>query len=188
MIGSVNAIAYPVALNPEQALSRPQGRAVREREARALAGEPVSFATEAVGPAFPTRNAALEAYRDRVEAIDPQDRYCQLVERIALEKGHPTRPPPVTPTFEDGRRWPQPGTRPRTIWRLMISYWRPLSAPATDAPQARVARRAAEDLAPQTVKAIASQPLRPVKPQQPLDIGLFEIRLPEAPHIVVPDE
>ena len=27
-----------------------------------------------------------------------------------------------------------------------------------------------------------------VKPQQPLDIGLFETRLPEAPHIVVPDE
>jgi hypothetical protein len=31
-------------------------------------------------------------------------------------------------------------------------------------------------------------PLKPTKPQQPLDIGLFETRLPEAPHIVVPDE
>ena len=37
-------------------------------------------------------------------------------------------------------------------------------------------------------QAIAHQPLRPVKPQQPLDIGLFEVRLPESPDIVVPDE
>src|SRR5437879_2603344 len=50
MIESVNAIAYPVAANPEQALSRPKGRAAREREAKAVAGEAVSFATEAVGP------------------------------------------------------------------------------------------------------------------------------------------
>ena len=32
------------------------------------------------------------------------------------------------------------------------------------------------------------QPLQPFKPQQPLDIGLFETRLPESPHIIVPDE
>jgi hypothetical protein len=38
------------------------------------------------------------------------------------------------------------------------------------------------------VRAIARAPLRPVKPQQPLDIGLFETRPPEAPHIVMPDE
>jgi len=188
MIGSVNAIAYPVAANPEQALSRPKGRAAREREARAVAGEAVSFATEAVGPAFPTRDAALEAYRDRVEAIAPEDRYCQLVERIVAEKGRAARLTPVAPTYEDGRRWPQPGERPRTVWRLMISFWRPASAPAADAPQARVARKAGEELPPETVKAIARQPLKPVKPQQPLDIGLFETRLPEAPHIVVPDE
>jgi hypothetical protein len=35
---------------------------------------------------------------------------------------------------------------------------------------------------------MAQAPLRPIEPQQPLDIGLFETRLPEAPHIVVPDE
>ena len=188
MIESVNAIAYPVALNPEQALSRPQGRAAREREAKAVAGETVRFATEAVGPAFPTREAALEAYRDRVEAIDVQDRYCQLVERIVSENGKPARLSPVSQTCEEGRRWPTPGERPRTAWRLMISYWRPLSAQGADAPQARVARRAADELAPETVKAMARQPLKPVKPQQPLDIGLFETRLPEAPHIVIPDE
>ena len=35
---------------------------------------------------------------------------------------------------------------------------------------------------------IPMRPLRPVEPQQPLDIGLFETRLPENPAIVVPDE
>ena len=30
--------------------------------------------------------------------------------------------------------------------------------------------------------------LRATKPQQPLDIGLFEVHPPEAPHIVMPDE
>jgi hypothetical protein len=185
----MNAILYPVAPNAEQALSRPAGRAAREREAKALAREPVSFATEAVGPAFPTREAALEAYRERIEPFAPEDRYCQLVERIAPERGKPARLAPVSPTFEDGRRWPAaPAAPPRTVWRLMISYWRPASAPTADAPQARVARKAGEELDREALRDIARQPLRPVKPQQPLDIGLFETPLPEAPHIVMPDE
>ena len=143
MIAVVNAILYPVAANPEQALSRPLSRAAREREAKAAAGEPVMFATEPVGPAFPSREAALEAYRERVEAIAPEDRYCQLVERVVSEPGHPTRLAPVSPTFQDGRRWPAPPAEaPRTLWRLLISYWRPVSAAPADAPQARVARRA----------------------------------------------
>lgn len=189
MIGSVNAILYPVAQNAEQALSRPAGRAAREREAKALAGEAVSFATEPVGPAFPSREAALEAYRERIEPFAPEDRYCQLVERIVTQPGKPQRLAPVSPTFAEGRRWPEPPKEPpRTAWRLMISYWRPASAPAADAPQARVARKAGEGLDRDALKTIAQQPLRPVKPQQPLDIGLFERTLPEAPHIVVPDE
>jgi hypothetical protein len=186
---AVNAILYPVAPNPEHALSKPVGRAAREREAKALAGEAVSFATEPVGPAFPSREAALEAYRERIEPFVPEDRYCQLVERFAAERGKPQRMAPVSPTFADGRRWPEPPKEPpRTVWRLMISYWRPASAPSADAPQARVARKAGEGLDREALKTIAAQPLRPVKPQQPLDIGLFETPLPEAPHIVVPDE
>jgi hypothetical protein len=182
-------VLYPVATNAEQALSRPLGRAAREREARTLAGEAVSFATEAVGPGFPTREAALEAYRERVEAPAPDDHYCQLVERVAAESGRPALPAPAQPTFQDGRRWPAPpASAPPTVWRLMVSYWRLASAPVAEAPQARVARRAGGEVDAETLKAIARAPLRPVKPQQPLDIGLFETRLPEAPHIVVPDE
>jgi hypothetical protein len=189
MIGSVNAILYPVAANPEQALSRALGRASREREAAKLAGEAVVFASEPVGPAFPSREAALDAYRERVEAIQPEDRYCQLVERMVSEGGRPQRLAPVAPTYEDGRRWPAPPVeRPRTAWRLLISYWRPASATGADAPQARVARKAGEEVTAETLKAITRQPLQPVKPQQPLDIGLFETRLPESPHIIVPDE
>ena len=40
----------------------------------------------------------------------------------------------------------------------------------------------------QALRARLSEPLRPLKPQQPLDIGLFEVRPPEAPHILMPDE
>ena len=58
----MTAILYPVAANAELALSRPLGRAARESEARRRAGEAVVFATDTVGPAFATREAALEAY------------------------------------------------------------------------------------------------------------------------------
>jgi hypothetical protein len=189
MIRPVNAILYPVATNPDLALAQPAGRAARERDAKAVAGEAVTFATEPVGPAFPSRDAALAAFGERVEASEPEDRYCQLVERVVTEPGHSARLAPVSPTFQDGRRWPAPPPEPpHTIWRLLISYWRPVSAPTAEAPQARVARKAGPDVDTQTLRAITRQPLKPVKPQQPLDIGLFETRPPEAPHIVMPDE
>ena len=96
----------------------------------------------------------------------------------------------MEPTFEDGRRWPRPPEHPpKTAWRLMVSYWRVASAERPlEAPQARKARRSRQAVAPETVRAMIRQPLRPVEPQQPLDIGLFEARLPENPAIVVPDE
>lgn len=189
----MTAILYPVAADADEALSRPLGRAAREREARAVAGEAVVFATDAVGPAFASREAALAAWRERIETAEADDRYCQLIERIAEEPGRKARLGPVVPTFQDGRRWPAPPeTPPKTVWRLMVSYWRPAGAlvrdAAAEAPQARVARRELGEVDAATLRAMASAPLRPVKAQQPLDIGLFETRLPEAPHIVVPDE
>lgn len=180
MIGTMTAILYPVAANAEQAMTAPLGRAARESDARRVAKEPVVFATDPAGPAFATREAAEAAYGGKL--ADPWRR---LVEQIL----DPRPPRPVQPAFRDGRRWPAPGPAPRTAWRLMVSYWRVASAERPlEAPQARQARRSGEALAPETLAAIARQPLRPVKPQQPLDIGLFEIRLPEAPHIVAADE
>jgi hypothetical protein len=194
MIRDMTAILYPVAANAEQALAQPRGRAAREREASAAAGEAVVFTTDPVGPAFATREAALGAYGGRVgddrtgASLEPQDRFCRLAEQIVVEPGK-TAPAPVEPTFEDGRRWPRPAAPPRTVWRLMVSYWRMATAERPiEAPQARQARRARRPLGAETLRAIAGQPLRPVEPQQPLDIGLFETRLPESPHIVVPDE
>ena len=193
MISQMTAISYPVAGNAEQALSRPLGRAVREREALGVAGEAVVFTTDAMGPAFATYEAALNAYRGRIEdertgaAPEPQDRYCRLAEQVVVQPGQ--RLAPVEPTFEDGHRWPKPAQPPPTAWRLMVSYWRVATAGRPiEAPQARQARRAKQALDPETLRTIAREPLRPVEPQQPLDIGLFEVRLPEAPHIVMPDE
>lgn len=180
-------ILYPVATNAEQALSRPLGRAARESEARRRAGEDVAFTTDPAGPAFPTREAALAAYAERLEPAEPADRFCQLVEQVVAEAGKP--PQPVEPTYEDGRRWPPPPPAPATVWRLTVSYWRvPTAERPLEAPQARQARKSKQALEPETLRAIARAPLRPVKPQQPLDIGLFETRPPEAPHIVMPDE
>ncbi|MEO8114677.1 MAG: hypothetical protein ABI655_09860 [Phenylobacterium sp.] len=189
MIRDMTAILYPVAANAEQALAAPMARAAREREAVAAAGEAVVFTTDAAGPAFATRQAALAAYGARVETIEPEDRYCRLAEQVLAEAGKAPPLAPVQPSYADGRRWPAPLPAPRTAWRLQVSYWRIATAERPiEAPQARRARRTKASLDPETLRAMARQPLRPVEPQQPLDIGLFETRLPESPHIIVPDE
>ena len=188
----MSAILYPVAANAEQALSRPLARAARQSEAQRRAGAAVAFATDPAGPAFATRAAALDAYAGRLDdersGAQPaaEDRYCQLVEQTTEGSARLT---PVAATYAEGRRWPDPPTAPRTVWRLAVSYWRIASAEhPLDAPQARKARRSGQPLDAQALRDIASAPLRPVKPQQPLDIGLFEVRPPEAPHILMPDE
>jgi hypothetical protein len=187
------SVLYPVAASVEEALARPRARAARERTARDAAAGPVRFVTELTGPAFATREAALDAYRGRLDddrpdrrtAVLPEDRWCDVVEVADAP------PRPVTPAMKDGRRWPAPPRSPATSWRLSVSYWR-IGAPAAEPPleQARALRRNAEATAlpAQALRALAEQPLQPVRPQQPLDIGLFEFRPPEAPHIVMPDE
>ena len=167
------SVLYPVAASVEEALSRACPRAAREREATAAAAAEVAFSTELAGPAFATREAALDAYAGRLDDerpnrtvfIPPEDRWCTLTELAA--------------------------DRRATVWRLSVSYWR-IGAAARPTPidQARAIRRNAEAAAvrAQALHALARQPLQAVRPQQPLDIGLFETRPPEAPHIVMPDE
>jgi len=191
----MTAVLYPVAATAEEAFATPMGRAAREREAIALAGEKVAFVTEQVGPVYASRDAALDALAGRVEddrpgrtvLLAPEDRVLVLVQQSAADR----RMKPVKPVFKEGRRWPEPSPPPPTVWRAMISNWRIGGAAARSGPQdqARQARRSGRrEIDPQTLRAFTRQPLRAVKPQQPLDIGLFETRLPEAPHIVVPDE
>jgi len=197
MMGPMSAILYPVAANAEAALARPKGRAAREREARRIAGMAVRFVTEPTGPGFASREAALDAYAGRVDDERPgssfqaaaEDRYCAVAERIESAPA----PNPVEPAFLAGRRWPAPPPRPPvTVFRMMVSYWRAGDAVAgeTIAEQARRLRRKTEAAALDAaqLRALASQPLRPMKPQQPLDVGLFEMPAPEAPHILIPDE
>lgn len=191
----MSAILYPVADNADAALSAPKGRAARERDAAKILQGPAVFETQLVGPAFASREAALDAYAGKVEderpgrlfSPPPEDRWPRLVEVVAPDAAAP--PAPVRPAYKDGRRWPDPPPRTRTVWRLSVSYWRPAAAdqPA-DGPQARLARRRPARVDREALRALTQQPLRPVKPQQGLDIGLFEARLPESPHIIVPDE
>ena len=197
----MSAVRYPIAASAEAALSGPVGRAAREREAGAIAGGDVAFATEAVGPAFATREAALAAYGGRVDderpggggSVQPEDHYCELRElAAALPRTRAKAPRPVKPVYKAGRRWPAPPPAPETVWRLSISFWRiqPKAAPVLEYPVAQPAARGGFAEAPdvQALQARVAQPLRSLKPQQPLDIGLFEVRPPEAPHILMPDE
>ena len=177
----MTAILYPVAANAELAMAGPLGRAAREREAMGVAGEAVVFTTDPVGPAFAAREAAAQAYAGPVG-----ENWARLAEQILPGQ----KLSPVKPVYADGRRWPAPtSTPPRTAWRLMVSYWRIATAERPiEAPQARAARRTRAAPDGETLRAMARQPLRPIEPQQPLDIGLFEVRPPDAPHIVMPDE
>src|SRR5580658_4151828 len=100
MAREMTAILYPVAASAEAALARPMGRAAREREAAALAGAHVAFVSETVGPAFRTREAALDAYAGRLDderpghsaAVAPEDRYCALAERFEGAASAPVEP------------------------------------------------------------------------------------------------
>ena len=76
------------------------------------------------------------------------------------------------------------------VWRLSVSYWRIATAEEMRLDQARQARKdkSAAALTPDRLQVLAAHPLRPVKPQQPLDIGLFEMRAPENPAVIIADE
>ena len=174
------SILYPIASGVEAALSAPKGRAARERDAARVASKPVAFMREFTGPSFRDEAEARAHWAGRLDDDRPgqrvslatEDRYCELKPIIQRSRI------PLAP--------------PHTVWRLSVAYWRIGGAPAPDpdTPQARKARRQKDGPAPDgdTLEALANQPLRPIKPQQPLDIGLFEVRLPENPQIVVPDE
>ena len=199
MMAPMSAILYPIAASSEAALAGMNPRAARQKEAEAVAGEAVAFVTVCLDPTFASLEAALNYHAGRLDddrpghraAVAPEDRFCQLTQVMA--QGAAAKP--VQPSLKDGRRWPAPPTIPaNTVWRLQVSFWRPVSA-APDIPdtaaqtQARKARRAVrEPVDPKSLRALTRQPLLPVKPQQPLDIGLFEVRLPENSNIIVPDE
>lgn len=180
--------SYPVAADGEAALRAPMGHAVRAREAEVVAGEAVLFASERIGPACPTREAAADLLAHMTEGVlRPID--SGSVRLVEVFDG--ARPPaPARPLTQGGRRWPEPPPPVRTVWRIQVDFWRPVSQePAILRSQARrVRRRPPSELSGDDLNAFARQPLRPVRPQQPLDIGLFEVRAPENPNRLLPDE
>ena len=185
----MSAILYPVAADAEAALAGPLGRAARERDAAAVAGGPVTFVSEAAGAAFADFAEASTAFAALTD-VPPEDRFCRLREEVDGARGRWPMLTPVQPTHTDGRRWPaQVGGKLPTRWRLSVSYWRVQKADEIAA-QAREARRKAgsEAIGGDHLRAMGRQPLRPIRPQQPLDIGLFEVRPPEAPDTLIPDE
>jgi hypothetical protein len=195
------SILYPIADTAEQALNAPKGFAAREREAEQAAGGAVEFVTQATGPAFETREAALDAYVGKLDddrpghrsSVTPASRWCELRTFAAPpESGRRKVRAPARPVNRNGHRWPAPPPAAPSIWRLSVSYWRVRgAAEMVESPHtARHIRRdpLGENLSVGALRALAGQPMRPVKPQQPLDIGLFETRPPEAPHIIMPDE
>jgi hypothetical protein len=174
------SILYPIAANAQAALAAPLGRAAREREAEAAAGEPVAFVREFTGPVFKSEDAALDAYAGKVDddrpasrrVTAPEDRFCEL--KAIVDRGM------------------NPFAGRRSAWRLSVGYWRTASGAADRPPmeQARKARKTtqAAEMDAQALAALAEQPLQPLHPQKALDIGLFEVRLPENPDIIVADE
>lgn len=189
-------LSYPVAANADLAMSSPLGFAAREREAYDLAaGDTVNFVTDWVGPAWPTQEEAAAYLAKRLPEAEPG--WWSILPVAALQpstsKARSRPMAPVKPIYRDGRRWPKPDAdaRPTTAWRLSIRYWR-VGDKTLDTP-AKAARKVRRDpdagiLEAAVLRALAEQPLRPEGPQRALDIGLFEFRPPEAPHILMPDE
>lgn len=177
----MTARLLPVAATAEAALHAPLGAAAREGDAARLSGGPVRLTTEAVGPAFSTREAAAEAYAARLAGPA-----CEL--RPVTPEGRAAQPARALATGP--RRWPERAASPPALWRLQVSYWR---CGGEDAPPLAAARRVRRDVSAAeldgpALRRLAGQPLQALRPQQPLDIGLFEVRAPEAPHRLLPDE
>ncbi len=206
----MTAVLYPVARSATQALDAlrtGQPRAARTREAldvarMILAHAEVRFVTEDVGPGYDTYAQALAAWSQWVDdpkggsRLEPQDRFASLRQVIAPEVRPHVRES-ARATFKDNRRWTLPqDPAPASVWRLSLSYWKILDPSEAGLPapppgvQARTLRRSrkAVDVPAETVKALTQQPMSAFKPQKALDIGLFEFRPPDQPHLIIPDE
>lgn len=191
----MSLVRYPIAASAEAALSSPLGYAERESEAVRRAGKAVAFVSQDMGPEFDSREAALEAWRDQLSDLSPEEMWRKVRETVAPVFGRMPGPKQLVPTYEAGKRWPAPPPKPKTVWRLNITFWRPIvvqaEAPVVEiGPQARKVRRDpdAEQLDGASLRALAQQPLRPQRLQKGLDIGLFEVRSPEDPTRLIADE
>ena len=184
--------AYPIARDGHDALIQlragAERRAVREREAEALANTRVAFVSEAIGPIYERREDALAAYPGLVD-----DGVCVLTCRLKSPLARGARA--VSPVFRDGERWPKMARPAEPVWQLSVSYWKTLGAEAARAgsaggSQARKVRKSARggELTAEEVQGLANSPLTATRPQKHLDYGLFDFIPPDNPGIVIADE
>lgn len=202
--------AYPIAKDSHTALSQLRDgkglRATRQNEAEILSEGRVAFVTQMLGPLYERREDALDAYAGLIEddrkghvfSPLPEDRVCRLLSRVPQDVR--AQKTPLTPSFTDGRRWPEPGRPVKAAWQLSIGYWKIVDDDATRAAaktvkgqaagQARHLRRKpeAKDLTPEDLLALSQNPLTAARPQKALDFGLFDFIPPDQPGIVIADE
>ena len=185
------SISYPIALSAHDAFARLRTRdlprAVREREAEALAGGRVAFVSEGVGPLFEREADALDAGKGL-----GGDGACKLVCRLK-DAPRKTRKP-VEPVFRDGERWPKAKAPQAMVWQWSVSYWkimaeaRKAAGTAPSKPARALRKKGGETLTPEEVLALTETPLTAFRPQKGLDFGLFDFPLPENPGIIIADE
>jgi len=182
--------AFPIAKNAAEALSALKAgttaRAMREREAEAMAGARVAFVSESTGPVYERREDAVSAVGSVVD--DPA---CTLVARMKTPAK--TAKTPLQPVFRDGRRWPEVKAPSAAVWQMSVSYWKVLDearrpAAVSGKPARALRRKGGETLSPEEVLGLADSPLLPLRPQKALDFGLFDFPLPENPAIIIADE
>lgn len=198
--------AYPIAKDAHAALRQLRDskglRATRQNEAEALSEGRVAFVTQTLGPLYEQREDALDAYAGLIEddrkghvfSPLPEDRVCKLLSRVPQDVR--AQKTPLTPSFADGRRWPEPGRPVKAAWQLSIGYWKIVDgepqrpSPGAAKGQARHLRRKpeAKDLTPEDLLALSQNPLIAARPQKALDFGLFDFIPPDQPGIVIADE
>ena len=145
------------------------------------------FLSESVGPSFESE-AALRSYYDACHPglmAEPfVSAQCRFLKRQSQK--------PLKPTYETGKRWPDAPSAPQSHWVLILTYWNIAEKTVVTPPpvQARKLRKKADAtaLSADVVKSLTDQGLKPLMPQKALDIGLFEIRAPENPDLILPDE
>ena len=130
----------------------------------------------------------------RPSASRPEDRYLNTVEMAAGSSGRPKHRAAKPSLSQRAAAGPSRPRRPRppggSVNPLLAcsAARRPRCSKPNGRPRPRRRPRPRQALDAKALRERLQQPLRPVKPQQPLDIGLFEVRPPEAPHILMPDE
>lgn len=184
----MSAPAFPIARHGADILSpTAQGLklCVREKEATEASGHPVKFVSEHIGPEFPSPEAA-EAFILSHYPFLSDVAYLKLQARF--------KPAPK------GRGAKDPCAPNNTLyWQISVSYWKilfhkalpkPQKAPLGQELQARALRKQelGQALSAEEIHALIDHPLSAYRPQKALDIGLFEYRPPDNPHIVIADE